>query len=578
MIVRNEEANLAGCLDSVQGAVDEVVIVDTGSTDRTVEIARRYTDKVYHYPWHDDFSAARNFAIAQSQSRWILSLDADEELDTSSGDLRSLVNNDSNHEAFFLPLHNRATATSGDYNCFLVLRLFRNQPEHRFHGPIHEQLVVARPEKVGIARAPVIWHRPLSRRERNCKRGRNLALLQRAVAADPASPFLQYYLGVEWLGLGRAGRALPCFEKACKCLKDGHILFRAPAVRYLVACLKALGKLDEAICICLEESRRYPFYTDLFFDGGLLFEEKGEYEIAIKWFKEALKCGTPPALFAHTSGTESFLALYHLGYCHERLARIAEAKDYYEQALASNPAYVYPLYNLFLVCLAEKGPRGAFDYCRAAGHLEHPQRAAVLADLFFEAGFADLACACLEEAGPGASTATGGFARRLARFYTYAGRVDEALSLIKRMRNEDGKTDLDLAVDEVVGLMLREDFSTAREKTLSLWRQPRARSTAWALLKLIAMFVNKTGYGLPERSREPAVTETLLAVVENCLRSGHGTGAAQGYRRLAAGAMQLLVELSPRSCAALVTYLQEKAGATRRMLDYRFGPVRGLLP
>ncbi|MGB9826065.1 MAG: tetratricopeptide repeat-containing glycosyltransferase, partial [Desulfofundulus sp.] len=512
------------------------------------------------------------------KSDWILSLDADEELDTSPGDLRSLINNNSGYEAFFLPLHNRTNENPHDYSRFFVLRLFRNKACYRFQGVIHEQVVISRPEAVGTAQGPVIWHRPLPKRERNRKRGRNLALLRRAVAADPANPFLQYYLGVEWLGLGKAGRALPCFERAYKCLEEGHILFRAPAVRYLIACLKALGRLDEAICICLEETHRYPFYTDLFFDGGLLFEEKGEYEIAIRWFKEALKCGPPPVLFAHTSGTESFLSLYHLGYCHEKLDRVAQAKDYYEQALVSNPAYIYPLYNLFLVYLSEQGPGGAFDYCRAAGHLKHPQRAAVLADLFYEAGFADLACACLEEAGKEQDFPTGTRARRLARFYTYAGRVDRALSLINHIRDEDIKTDFDLAVDEVVALVLKNDFSMARKRALSLWRKPEERGAAWALFNLIALSAGKAVCGLPEKSREPQVVKTLLAVVENCLRSCHGTGFAPGYQRLATQAMRFLVELSPRSCNALITYLQEKACTVRRMLDCRFGPARGLFP
>ena len=78
MIVKNEENTLSRCLDSVRGAVDEIIIVDTGSSDRTVEIAKRYTDKVYGFDWIDDFSAARNFAFSKASSEYCMWLDADD--------------------------------------------------------------------------------------------------------------------------------------------------------------------------------------------------------------------------------------------------------------------------------------------------------------------------------------------------------------------------------------------------------------------------------------------------------------------------------------------------------------------
>ncbi len=589
MIVRNEEKNLPTCLKSARNAVDEIVIVDTGSTDRTAEIARCYTDQIYHYPWQGDFSAARNYALDRAKSRWILSLDADEELDTSGGDLRTLVSSSCGREAFFLPLHARGPESGDDFSRFFVLRLFRNKAEYRFQGRVHEQVTVPRPEAAGIAGAPVIWHKPLSARERNYKRGRNLALLRRAVEMDPANPFLQYYLGVEWLGLGKAAWALPCLQLACARLTDGHILFRAPAVRSLTACLKALGRLDEAICLCLEESARYPTYTDLFFDAGLLFAIKGEYAVAVKWFEEALRLGPPPPLFSHTNGTESFLSLYHLGYCYEKLNARREAQECYERALAANRNFIYPLYNLFLLCLVEKGPREAFRYFRTAGYLDHPRQAETLAGLFFEAGFPDLACACLEEGSPeagpmDAGSPGAGRAWLLARFCIYAGRCSEAFALLGRFPwKGDVCSGSFPVIDEIVALILQEDYRTAKEKALMLWRRPAGRGPAWALLNLIALAGSGTPCGRPEKNHEPAVVQTVLAVLENCLRGcgwaapreRAGGPAAGRYFLLAEKAMQFLIQLSPRSCATLSSYLGEKADAFRRLLEYKFGLAGG---
>ena len=84
MIVKNEEAVLARCLDSVRDLVDEIIIVDTGSTDRTKEIAARYTSQIYDFPWESDFSAARNFSFSKAHMDYIYAADADEMLDETN--------------------------------------------------------------------------------------------------------------------------------------------------------------------------------------------------------------------------------------------------------------------------------------------------------------------------------------------------------------------------------------------------------------------------------------------------------------------------------------------------------------
>src|SRR3989344_364212 len=84
MITKNEEQFLEQCLNSVKELVDEIIIVDTGSTDKTTEIAGKFTDKIYDFKWCDDFSAARNESLKHATKNWILVLDADEQLDQKS--------------------------------------------------------------------------------------------------------------------------------------------------------------------------------------------------------------------------------------------------------------------------------------------------------------------------------------------------------------------------------------------------------------------------------------------------------------------------------------------------------------
>ena len=145
MIVKNEEKLLARCLDSVAGLMDEIIIVDTGSTDRTKEIAAKYTDKIYDFEWVQDFSAARNFAFSKAEMEYIYSADADEVLD------------EENREAF---LHLKETllpeidivqmyyanqldfGTIYNFDKELRPKLFKRLRSFTWAEPIHEQVVL----------------------------------------------------------------------------------------------------------------------------------------------------------------------------------------------------------------------------------------------------------------------------------------------------------------------------------------------------------------------------------------------------------------------------------------------------
>lgn len=568
MIVRDEESNLARCLESVRGLVDEIVVVDTGSQDRTVEVARRYTDSVFSFPWNGDFSAARNYALDKTRSRWVLYLDADEELDSSTGDMRRLIKGSRGIDAFLLPLFNR-DEISGNYSRYLVLRLFKNNPGHRFQGRIHEQLTLIRPGSVGVADGPVIHHWAAPGKVRNRKRGRNLQLLRQAVGEDPDNPFLQYYLGIEWLGLGRPLLALPYLEKARLALTDNHLNFRVPSIRYLVNCLHYMGRLHEAFCVCTEESLRYSDYPDIFFEGGIILEQLGQYQAAARWFGEALACGLPPLQYIHTAGTESFLALHHLGHCHEKMGKTGEAGDYYIRALESNPDYVYPLYNLFLIRLSRLGPHDAFRRSLEEGHLNNIRRAEILAGLFFESGHPDLACACLEESPPEDwITGHSQLALQLARYRVYSGRVAEALSLMERVGKEGRECNPALAADEVAALLMAGNFSGAKERALELWRWPESRSAAWGLLNLVSMYRDGSMAGRPEKHCEDKLIEAVLPVLDKCLLP-RPAGPAD-FGRLAQSASRLLVYLSPLGTEALWKHLGDRAGEVRKNINARF--------
>ena len=202
LIARNEEQFIDQCLKSVKDVAAQIVVVDTGSTDRTVEIAKSHGAEVHHFAWCDDFSAARNAALEHATGDWILILDADEELPAGQhGRLQADVRN-AGAIAYRVPLVNEGLNAEGvNY----VPRLFRNAPGVYYYGRIHEQafpslIALARGWglRMGFGTAQILHHGYQKEilQERN-KIERNLRLLRQAVQEYPDDANLMMNLGLE---------------------------------------------------------------------------------------------------------------------------------------------------------------------------------------------------------------------------------------------------------------------------------------------------------------------------------------------------------------------------------------------
>jgi tetratricopeptide (TPR) repeat protein len=141
MIVKDEEEKLAACLESVSGLVDEMIVVDTGSTDETIAIARRYGARVFESAWCDDFSASRNESLTHAKSDWILYLDADERLHPDQQDAIRTLLFDKSVGGYTLIIEGRHVLPEGPVDQVNAYpRLFRRGPGIRFHGRVHEQI------------------------------------------------------------------------------------------------------------------------------------------------------------------------------------------------------------------------------------------------------------------------------------------------------------------------------------------------------------------------------------------------------------------------------------------------------
>ncbi|CAA7600322.1 Glycosyltransferase 2-like [Acididesulfobacillus acetoxydans] len=600
MIVKNEESHLAACLESAKDCVDEIVIVDTGSADATLTIARSYTDRIYFYPWNEDFSAARNFALDRADGDWILSLDADEELVFPGGDpgeaLHNLAARDERVEAYLLPLENSTSAY--EINRFHVLRFFRHHARYRYIGKIHEQITVSAPGVTGISTAPVISHKLLSGRDRNRKRGRNLLILQNSLRQEPDNYFLHYYLGVEWLMLAQPQRALPFLQGAYEHLSDDHLLFRAPAFRYLILALQALGRLDEGICLCQEAARRYPEFTDVFYLGGILLEEKQYYVPAAAWFTAALECGEPPALFSHLKGAGSFLARYHLGHCQTLVGQESDALRSYEQALRDNPRYHYPIYALVQLLIKADGAASALSQLleRKLLLIAHPESGRInpalplaAADCFFVSGHPDLALLCLvegfphpsqPESSPEATSVAPGpevlFCQ--ARYTLFSGNVRSGLESLEALDTNNPYA-AQIRIYRTIAHLLLGQFPPAKAQTSALWRDPATRPQAY-LLHLILQLMEKGFAGQDTLFNLPGAKIRGVDLWPLCLNLLNEAGCflpvpaeTTLISRYVRSLEHLAGNLTPGGYPKLRQFYRHKAETIKNGCETRFGKV-----
>ena len=233
LIVKNEEANLPRCLQALQGLVHEIVVVDTGSDDGTVEIARAFTEHVHFFAWCDDFAAARNFAIGQANGDYVLSVDADEHLLDRERALHLIESFVHRYTPEFVGTVDiiSAVGSGGDaQEVRTVIQRFFRRDRFRFEGAIHEQLVpVSGPKAAaptglrfshsGYAHDPSSPQFVNRRQTVEHKSHRNKRLLQAAIEKHPDDEYFWYQLGKAHVALGENAEACTALERALDCIR-----------------------------------------------------------------------------------------------------------------------------------------------------------------------------------------------------------------------------------------------------------------------------------------------------------------------------------------------------------------------
>ncbi len=357
IIAKNEEANIAACLDSAADLCDEVIVLDTGSTDRTRDIACEKAAKVFDFPWIDHFAAARNPCLEHATGDWIFWLDADDRLDEDNRDrLRRLFAT--------LPAGNVAysmkcrclsdpltrTATTVDH-----IRLFRNNPRIRWRYRVHEQILGAVRESGGeiLWADVVIQHTGYTDAAlRKRKLARDLRLLEMERRDQPHDAFTLFNLGATYAELGRYEEALPLLQES---LDRSHP--RDSIVRKLYAlianCHLYRGRIDEALRVCLQGQTVCPDDEELLFLEGLLRTEKGDHHGARIPLVRLL--GTQPEQhFASVAdGLRGHKGRHQLAVVCCRLGENHEAEQLWHAVLRDRPDYLHARIGLGELNLAQ---------------------------------------------------------------------------------------------------------------------------------------------------------------------------------------------------------------------------------
>lgn len=290
MIVRNSEKGIEQCLKSAAPFVDEIVVVDTGSTDATVEIVSRYAHCLAHRPWTDNFSEARNAALELATGDWILVLDSDEALAPDAGPgLRAALQSDT-IIAYQLLIKNFLDDSAHTQDVY-VLRLFRNSPAIRYQHRIHEQIsetVRAYAEAHGrlVGRLPLAIHHFGYMPGYNTGRSaRNIHLLERSLEDLPEDPYFMDKLAGE-CQLHQPARALELRERATR-----HLLDEAPealqhhryAIEVFAHTIQQRARVegaDRALELCDTVMQRLAPHPLLHYLRAILLIQKGNIDLA----------------------------------------------------------------------------------------------------------------------------------------------------------------------------------------------------------------------------------------------------------------------------------------------------------
>ena len=342
MIVKNEEKYIEMCLENALKLVDEIILVDTGSTDKTIELINKFGEKVklFNYEWQNDFSAARNISLKEATGDWILMLDADEKLICDPIRVREVLEN-SELEGYEIPLYNIITRDTIVYSA-VYCKLFRNKG-YKYVGAIHEQINIMnnfddiKPIDGSICKVIHYGYIESEVKQKNkVKRNKDIILKQKE--KEPNNPYVHYNLGVCYEVEGLYKEALESFFK-CNSLatsinKYGITEYEIDMVKRMAECY--FGMKEYKLCIdfikSIVKDKAFKDYVDLYFISGTCNFELKNYEDAIEDFNKCIEIGET-SKFVSIKGRGSFQPKLMIAKVYADMGKVSDAVMQYVETI-----------------------------------------------------------------------------------------------------------------------------------------------------------------------------------------------------------------------------------------------------
>ncbi|MGN0803789.1 MAG: glycosyltransferase [Candidatus Coproplasma sp.] len=337
MIVKDEEQTLARCLDCVKEIADEIIIVDTGSSDNTVSIAKNYTNKIYFFKWCDDFSSARNFSFSKATCEFVMWLDADDVITKDNAEEIVKLKGKDNFDVAFLKY---AVAFDGEKPTFVYYRerIIRRSLNLLWQGEVHEAIT---PTGRIIYSSACIYHKKVKKNPA-C---RNLEIYRSKIRrGETLDERQKFYYGRELYFNGYYLESVGVLEDFLK--GGGWVENKIEACKtlyYALMHLKRESEAEKAILYALSLS--YPRAEECCILANI-FKTKGEYDSAIYWYERAI-------MSKESAQNGGFVNLDYLGFIpaiqlcviYDKLGNLEEANRFNEIAGSFKPNDKSYLYN-----------------------------------------------------------------------------------------------------------------------------------------------------------------------------------------------------------------------------------------
>ena len=350
MIVKNEEKNIRRVIECAKKFADEIVVVDTGSEDRTPEIAKELGAKVYFFFFFDDFSAARNESLKHATGDWIIWLDADDYIDDYN--VKRLLEVKKNlppekNEIYYFLIESEIVEHKefgGETWNWLQVRMFPNHPEIRFEGKIHEQITPAA-EKLGFKQRflgiKIIHTGYTSTEKLEEKMRRNVKILEDEERKQPDAWWVKRYLALSYSKLGRIKEAEEKLKKALELIDPRQKIWLFDLYMNLCDIYKVQGKFDDALDTIDEAESINPTEGYVNIQRAEVLFAKERYEEALEEIEAARKKGFQVGLIPISQ--DKIKRKYYIGKARTlaRLKKYEDAKPYFEELMKFFPEATY---------------------------------------------------------------------------------------------------------------------------------------------------------------------------------------------------------------------------------------------